>query len=235
MVTSQVPPPGPVRTRRTSTGPGRAAAACGSRRVARSVIRRSVDGSGTDGAQPTACRMSFSWIHSSKARTTSSTVTGRRRPCTATGAGSSAGRTSPGCGRPRGATRRGSGRGAARPGRGRRRLGRGDVLRAAICRVTGQARCTSSSTPIRWPTRPCTSRPRRTGVRQSSSSRDAQHAIERVGRAAERLDGRDLRSVGDGTAGVAGPQRGGQDTLAQSGREQGQVAVAGGGHDDSSN
>ena len=32
-------------------------------------------------------------------------------------------------------------------------------------------RCTSSSTPVRWPTRPCTSRSRRTGRVQSSSAR----------------------------------------------------------------
>jgi hypothetical protein len=93
---SQVPPPGPVRTRCTMAGSYRPlrVAACGSSRAASKVIRLSVDGSGTDDGSPAAWRMSLSWIHSSNARTTSSMPSGCRMPCTATSAPvSSAART----------------------------------------------------------------------------------------------------------------------------------------------
>src|SRR6185503_9395709 len=84
MATSQVPPPVPVSTRRTSAG-GRPirAAAYGSIRAARSLIRLSTGGSGTDGGRPTARRMSLSCTHSSNARTTSRSSSGSRMPCTA--------------------------------------------------------------------------------------------------------------------------------------------------------
>src|ERR1700730_16690291 len=84
IATSQVPPPGPVSTRCTSTG-GRPirAAAYGSIRAARSLIRRSTGGSGSDGGGPAAGRMWLSCTHNSNARTTSRSSSGSRMPCTA--------------------------------------------------------------------------------------------------------------------------------------------------------
>jgi len=61
---------------------------------------------------------------------------------------------------------------------------------------------------------------------------DAEHPVESVGRPAERLLRGDLRSSRFRTAGRAGPQRRGQDTVAQAIRQR--RALLGGGHDDSS-
>jgi len=139
--------------------------------------------------------------HSSNARATSSNSSGIRMPCTAISAlGSPETRTSRWCGRRAPPFGAGLGRGAPglAVGRGLRRF---NVADGGHPNTPARARCMSSSTPVRCPTRPWTSRsaapacPVRRGQRE-------QHPVERVSRAAECLGARDLGGRREGPSGA---------------------------------